>query len=174
MVGVLTGHIQFLIRLSVRTPTMEERKFIKNNHSISFVLFDSFNFLAFCVLTTFFPVLASLSFLVLPAIVPPCLAIILFSSRLFGFFSLLISVVVASASIFKTNSRLVILSLRFSFFKFLCCLYCFTLLPLHAFVIMPVRVANSCPFFIPVLSHSSVNSFLTSMLFKRWLIHPLL
>ena len=45
--------------------------------------------------------------------------IILFSVKFSGFFSLLISVVVASASILSTNSKLVILSLKFSFLIFL-------------------------------------------------------
>jgi hypothetical protein len=60
-----------------------------------------FNFLfseslfAEILLTTFLPVFCSISFRVLPAIVPPCLAIVLFCSNDLGFFSLLISAVVA-------------------------------------------------------------------------------
>lgn len=68
--------------------------------------------LAFKALTTFFPVLASISFRVLPAIVPPCRAITLLSSNDFGFFSFEISEVVASASMFNSNSRLVMPACR--------------------------------------------------------------
>ena len=56
------------------------------------------SYLAFNWEMTFFPVLASISLRVFPAIVPPCRAIILFSVIVFGFFSFDISVVVASAS----------------------------------------------------------------------------
>ncbi|MEI8253574.1 MAG: hypothetical protein WCG25_07725 [bacterium] len=61
----------------------------------------------------------SISFLVLPAISHHVLAIFLFSSNHLGFSFLFISVVVASASIFKINSKLFILSLRFSFLSHL-------------------------------------------------------
>ena len=47
-----------------------------------------------------------------------------------------ISVVVASASILRTNSSVVMLSRRFSFFKPLRFLYCRVFMPDHAFVII--------------------------------------
>ena len=59
------------------------------------------------------------------------------------------SVVVASASIFKTISRVVILSLRFSFFKPFRFLYPLVVIPDHALVISSVRIAYSTPFCIP-------------------------
>ena len=74
-------------------------------------------FLAEGPLITFLPVFSSISLRVLPAIVPPCFAIVLFSSNVSGSFSLLISVVVASASILSTNSKLVMLSRKLSLFK---------------------------------------------------------
>ena len=63
-----------------------------------YFFFASSKDLAFNWEMTFFPVLASISLRVFPAIVPPCRAIILFSVIVFGFFSFDISVVVASAS----------------------------------------------------------------------------
>ena len=51
---------------------------------------------------------------------------------------------------------------------------CFVVKPLHAFVISSVKIANSSPFCTPLISHSSVSSFRTSMLFNRWFIHSLL
>ncbi len=84
-----------------------------------------------------------------------------------GFFFFDISVVVASASIFKTNSRFVILSRRFSFFKFLKSLYSLVLKPDQALVISSVKMAYSSPSFTPRSFHSSVNSFRTSMVLSR-------
>jgi len=101
---------------------------------------------------------------VLPAITPPCFAMVLFSSRFLGFLSLLISVVLASASMLSTSSRLVILSRRFSFFKPFSFLYSFTVLSLQPLVMISVSMANSWPFFTPRFSHSSVSSFRTSIL----------
>src|SRR5690606_34787804 len=145
-----------------------------HNYFIYFFDFSPRNFFADKGVITFFPVFSSICFLVFPAIIPPCFAIFLFSLKFFGFFSLLISVVVASASIFKTSSKLLILSLRLSFLRPLKFLYFLTVNPLHALVISSVRIAYSIPFFTPLSSHSSVSSFLTSILFKRWLIHCLL
>lgn len=131
-----------------------------------FVELLAFNvFFAFKELTTFLPVFSSISFRIFPAILPPCFAKILFSIKFFGLFYLLISVVVAYASIFKTNLRLVYCLSDFSF-STLCSLY-FTENPLHAFVISSVNIAYSCPFLTPRESHSSVSSFLTSILFSR-------
>jgi len=79
----------------------------------------------------------------LPAIVPPWFAIVRLSSNVSGVFSLDISVVVASASMFKTNSRLLILSRRFSFLSSLNCLYCLVVSPHHAWVISSVSMAYS-------------------------------
>ena len=84
---------------------------------IHFPLFNMLNFLAFLPVIIFLPVLLSISFLALPATLPPSTATYLFSGKSFGFFTFDISVVAVSASIFKTNSKLVILSRKFSFFK---------------------------------------------------------
>ena len=51
----------------------------------------------------------------IPATAPPLWATCLFSSKVCGFCSFKISVVVASASIFKTNSKVDMLALKFSF-----------------------------------------------------------
>lgn len=82
-----------------------------------------------------FPVFDSISFLAIPATFPPSFATFLFSVKLSGFLSFEISVVDASASIFRTSSRLVMLSLRFCFLRPLYFLYSFTLLSAHALVI---------------------------------------
>jgi hypothetical protein len=104
-----------------------------SHNYLSFLLiFSSFNILAFCALTIFLPVCCSIFFLVSPAISTPFYAIFLFSSNVLGLFSLLISVVVASANIFSTSSRFVILSRRFSFFNPLKFLYCLPVFPLQA------------------------------------------
>ena len=109
-------------------------------------LFRFPNSFAFIGEITFLPVFSSISFLVFPAIVPPCFAITLFSQNVLGFFSFEISFVVASANMLRTNSKLVMLSLRFSFFRFLNSLYSLTLKPDHAFVISLVNIAYSNPF----------------------------
>ena len=44
---------------------------------------------------------------------------------------------------------------------------------LQAFVIRSVNIAKSIPLCTPRFSHSSVNSFRTSILFSRWFIHAL-
>ncbi len=120
---------------------------------------------------TLSPVCFSISILAFFAAVPPALAIFLLFSNPRGFFFFDISVTDASASIFNTNSRLVILSLKFSFFNPLYLLYSLTLRSAHAMVISSVSIAYSSPSFISRSFHSSVSSFRTSMLFNRWFIH---
>ena len=78
------------------------------------------------------------------AILPPERATSTFSRKPSGAFCLEISVVVASASILRTNSSVVMLSRRFSFFKPLRFLYCRVFMPDHAFVISSVRIAYPC------------------------------
>ena len=74
--------------------------------------------------TIFFPVCASISRRVLPAMRPPCAATIRLAANVRGRRSLEISVVVASASMFSTNSKFVMLSRRLSVFNPLYRLYC--------------------------------------------------
>ena len=76
-----------------------------------------YGFLEFLLLTTFRPVLFSNSLNALPAMFPPSLATILLSSKPCGFSVLLISVVANSPNMLITNSALVMLSRRFSFFN---------------------------------------------------------
>ena len=64
-----------------------------------------------------------------------------FSANKDGFCCLDISVVVASAGMFRTSSRVVMLSRRFSFFRPFRSLYCPVLMPDYAFVISSVRMA---------------------------------
>lgn len=118
----------------------------------------------------FLPVWVSISRWVLPAMRPPCAAMVRFAATVRGFFSLEISVVVASASMLSTSLRLVMLSRRLSVFRPLYCLYCRVVMPDQPCVMMSVRVAYSCPFFTPRRSHSSVSSLRTSMDFNHWLI----
>ena len=138
--------------------------------------------------TTFLPVFASNSFIATYAAFPPCFATFLLSSKVSGLVATYISFVEASASIFKISSVLVMLSLRFSFFKPLSILYSLVVLSLHALVPHPalghllqkekgkgsnlilVSVANCCPSFNPRFFHSSVSSFRISILFNRWFI----
>lgn len=86
--------------------------------------------MAFFGVITGFPVRFSMACRAFPAIFPPLLATCLFSSKVCGCSFFDISVVVASASMFKTNSKVVILSRRFSFFKPLKVLYCRVVMPL--------------------------------------------
>src|ERR1017187_9225902 len=67
-----------------------------------------------------------------------------------GFTTAEISLVDASASMFKINSVLVMLSRRFSFFNPLRILYSFVVLSAHALVIISVSVANRTPAFSPL------------------------
>src|SRR3989344_4370283 len=138
-----------------------------NNHKWSYFSFKSFSLFAFFRVTIFLPVFDSISFLALPATVPPPLATFLFSGKFLGCLFCEISVVAVSASIFKTSSRLVILSRKFSFFKSFRFLYCLVVNPAHALDISLVKMANSNPSFAPRFSHSSVRAFLISMLFSR-------
>lgn len=87
------------------------------------------------------PVLTSISCRALPAIAPPSRAAALLSSKPCGLTALEISVVEASASMFRTSSRFVILSRRFSFLRFLCRLYSETESQDQAFVISFVSMA---------------------------------
>ena len=73
-------------------------------------------------------------------------------------FSNVSSVVVASASILRASSIVLILSRKFSFFKPLRFLYCLVLSPDHALVTSSVRIANSLLFSIPCSFHVSVSS----------------
>jgi len=62
-------------------------QFTRSSYFLSISLFFlGTNRLAFCLLTTFFPVFSSISLLVFPAMVPPCLAITRLSSNVLGFF----------------------------------------------------------------------------------------
>ena len=101
------------------------------------------------------------------AVFPPSFAISLLASKFFGSSFSEISFVVAYANIFKISSIFVILSLKFSFLSPLKFLYSLTLFPDHAFVISFVNIAKSSCFEIPTLFHSSVNCFLTSIVFNR-------
>ena len=92
------------------------------------------------------PVCRSIAFRASPATLPPERATSTFSRKPSGAFCLEISVVVASASMLRTNSNVVMLSRRFSFFKPLRFLYCRVFMPDHAFVISSVRIAYSTPF----------------------------
>ena len=65
-----------------------------------------------------------------------------FLQNLWGFTASEISLVEASASIFKINSVLVMLSRRFSFFNPFSILYSLLVLSAQALVIISVRVAN--------------------------------
>lgn len=98
---------------------------------------------------------------------------LLLSEKVWGCFSLDISVVETSANIFKTNSRLVILSRKLSFLSPLNFLYNFTDFHDHALVISSVRIANSKPSFMPRSFHSSVSSLRTSIVLSLWFIHSL-
>ena len=120
--------------------------------------------------TILFPVWASISRRVFPAIRPPCAATARFAAVVRGFRSFEISVVVASARMLSTSYRLVMLSRRLSVFSHLYCLYWRVVIPDQPSVIISVSVAYSCPFLIPRRSHSSVSSLRTSMDFSRWLI----
>lgn len=72
-----------------------------------------------------------------------------------------ISFVEVSASIFKTNSVVLILSRRFSFFSPFRDLYCLVDIPAQALVISSVNIAYSFPCCTPRFCHSSVSSFRT-------------
>ncbi len=85
-------------------------------HKISFY-FLPLRALAFLPVITLLPVSDSICLRAFPAIVPPSRATVLFSAKFFGSRFFDISVVAVSANIFKTNSRFVILSRRFSFFR---------------------------------------------------------
>ena len=147
--------------------TLRRQSFLPSIRSDSFAANACF---AFRRETIFFPVWASISRRVFPAMRPPCAATMRFAAMVRGLRSLEISVVVASASMFNTNSRLVILSRRLSVFSPLNCLYWRVVIPDQPSVIISVSVANSCPFFMPRRSHSSVSSLRTSMDFSRWFI----
>src|SRR3989344_2809785 len=137
----------------------------------SFLFFKLLN-LSFVI--TLRPVFDSICLRAFPAILPPSLATLLLSSNPFGSRSWDISVVAVSASIFKTSSRFVILSRRFSFLRPFNFLYSFVLMPVHALVISFVRMANSIPSCTPLFSHSSVSVLRTSILLRRWLTQFLL
>ena len=97
---------------------------------------------AFNAVTTFFPVLDSNSVMATLATLPPCSATFLFYSKLSGLVAVEISFVEASANIFKINSVLVILSLKFSFLSPFRTLYSLVVLPDQALEIISVSVAN--------------------------------
>ena len=94
---------------------------------------------------------------------PPARATAAFSEKDAGFRWRDISVVVASASILSTSSKVVMLSRKFSFVSPFRFLYCLVVIPDHAREISSVRIAYSMPFSTPRRSHSSVSSFLTCM-----------
>lgn len=117
--------------------------------SISLLSFFCPNSFALRGLITLLPSFFSKSFRAIPATEPPFFAILLFSLNVFGVYSLDNSVVDVSANIFNTNSRFVILSRRFSFFKSLKNLYSLVVKPAQAFVISSVRIEYSKPFLTP-------------------------
>jgi hypothetical protein len=86
----------------------------------------------FSPVTILLPVFASNSFLAFLATLPPCLATFLLYSKSFGLVAADMSFVDASASMFKINSVLVMLSRRFSFFKPFNTLYSLVVLSLQA------------------------------------------
>jgi hypothetical protein len=118
-------------------------------NAILFVKYHHFFFLflsgksktdfAFNVLTTFLPVFSSSSFLATCATLPPCFATFLLSSKSFGLTAYEISLVGASASIFKISSVLVMLSRRFSFLSPFRILYSLVVLSAHALMIISVQ-----------------------------------
>jgi hypothetical protein len=75
----------------------------------------------------------------------------------------IISVVVASASIHITSSKLLMLSFRDSFLSHLKSLYSLVVISDRSFRISFVKIAYSIHSFIHLLSHSQVNSFLISI-----------
>lgn len=107
---------------------------------------------AFCDVTTFFPVRDSSSFLATFATLPPCLATFLLSLKSLGLVATEISLVLASASIFKMSSVFVILSRRFSFFSPFSALYSLVVLSLQALVNPVFRITQLQVFF-----HCPVN-----------------
>ena len=104
------------------------------------------------------------------AALPPCLATRLFSFNPLGLYCLENSAVAASAKVLSANSKLVMLSRRFSFFNPLKCLYSRVVFSLQACVIISVNNAYSLPSLTPPRFHSSVNSLRVSIDFTRWLI----
>ena len=102
--------------------------------------------LAFSRVTTFLPLLDSNCLRATAATEPPASATCAFSLRVLGLRCCDISVVDASASIFMSNYRLVLLSRRLSVFRPLYCLYCFVVIPDQADVMISVSVAYCCPF----------------------------
>src|SRR3989344_8416598 len=146
--------IFLLMFLSEVTLTTFELLFTNNSEILSFAFFG---------LTILSPSCFSMSFLAFPAMDPPLIAIFLLSSNLSGFSFFDNSVVAVSANIFKTSSRFVMLSLKLSFLKLFNCLYSAIVLLDHAFVISFVNIAKSVSFFTPERFHSSVSSFLISI-----------
>ena len=80
-------------------------------------------------------------------------------------------VVEASASMFSTSSRSLMLSRRFSFFSPLSRLYCRVVMPDQALLISSVRMAYSRPLSTPRFCHSSVSSLRMRMASSRWWTH---
>ena len=97
---------------------------------------------AFNGLITAVPVFCSNSILAFFAMVPPSMAFLIWSLKLFGLFVSYISFVESSASIFRTSSLFVILSRKFSFFNPLNSLYSFAVFPDQVLYITSVNVAN--------------------------------
>lgn len=122
---------------------------------------------AFCDVITGVPVSSSKAFRATWATPPPRLATRRFSSNPSGSSRLDISVVVASASMVRTNSKSDILSRRFSFFNPFSRLYCLVVMPVQARVISSVRIAYSCPCSTPLVCHSDVNSLRIRIASKR-------
>jgi len=78
----------------------------------------------------------------------------LFSSNPLGFVTLEISLVAVSANMFRTNSVVLMLSRKLSFFSPLYVLYCLVVMPLQAFVISSVKTAYSLTPDTPLSFHS--------------------
>ena len=116
---------------------------------------------AFKELIADLPVLFSICARATFAALAPSTATCALSSKLTGYRSMEISVAATSANMLSTNSVLVMLSRRFSFFKSLCFLYSRVVIPLHVLHIRSVNSAYSLPCCTPLLSHSSVRALRT-------------